>query len=204
MVSGSFQGCDQGYLISALAALGPGFVGVTQIPAETADDEIRRLDAIGVRAVRFNIRRGGSADISDLYRLARRVHELAGWHAELYIDSNELATLHPVVSTLPAVSIDHLGLSPEGFDDLLRLVETGAYVKATGFGRVDLDPAAAMTRILAVNPGALVFGTDLPSTRAPRPFVDADLTGLGEAIGVEHLPNVLWGNAVRLYRLAGG
>ncbi|TFI05303.1 2-pyrone-4,6-dicarboxylate hydrolase, partial [Kocuria rhizophila] len=29
VVSGSFQGFDQGYLIEALRALGPGFVGVT-------------------------------------------------------------------------------------------------------------------------------------------------------------------------------
>lgn len=201
VVSGSFQGFDQGYLTAALTALGPGFVGVTQIPADTGDDEIRRLDAIGVRAVRFNARRGGSADIADLDRLARRVHDVAGWHAELYIDSRELPALFPVISRLPVISIDHLGLSADGFDDLLRLVEAGAYVKATGFGRVELDPATAMTRILAVNPGALVFGTDLPSTRARRPFVDSDLSGLGAEIGPAYLRNVLWDNAVALYRL---
>lgn len=208
VVSGSFQGFDQGYLLAVLSELNssnPGgrFVGVTQIPPDTGDDEIRRLDAIGVRAVRFNVRRGGSADIADLDRLARRVYEIAGWHAELYIDSRELPALLPTISALPAVSIDHLGLSRDGFGNLLRLVECGAYVKATGFGRVDLDPAEAMTRILEVNPHALVFGTDLPSTRAPRPFADTDLTALGERIGTRHLQNVLWHNAVRLYRLPG-
>ena len=201
MVSGSFQGFDQSYLSAALTALGPGFVGVTQIPADTDDDEIRRLSAIGVRAVRFNVRRGGSADIADLDRLARRVYDVAGWHAELYLDSRELGALYPVLIGLPAVSIDHLGLSADGFGDLLRLVENGAYVKATGFGRVELDPAEAMTRILAVNPGALMFGTDLPSTRASRPFADADLWGLGELIDPDHLRKVLWDNAASLYRV---
>ncbi len=33
VVSGSFQAFDQGYLLAALAELGPGFVGVTQLPA---------------------------------------------------------------------------------------------------------------------------------------------------------------------------
>lgn len=201
VVSGSFQGFDQSYLCAALSALGPGFVGVTQIPAETGDDEIRRLDAAGVRAVRFNLHRGGSAAIGDLDRLARRVHDLVGWHAELYVDSRELAALQPTISMLPAVSIDHLGLSRDGFGDLLRLVEAGVYVKATGFGRVDLDPAEAMARILEISPHALMFGTDLPSTRAPRPFADADLTSLGELIDPCHLENVVWRNAIELYRI---
>ncbi|MGV0992497.1 MAG: amidohydrolase family protein [Mycobacterium sp.] len=201
VVSGSFQGFDQSYLCAALSALGPAFVGVTQIPPETPDDEIRRLDAVGVRAVRFNVRRGGSAAIGDLDRLARRVHDLAGWHTELYSDSRELAALYPTISTLPAVSIDHLGLSRDGFDDLLRLVGAGVYVKATGFGRVDLDPAEAMTRILEINPHALMFGTDLPSTRAPRPFSDTDLTSLAELIDPCHLENMLWRNAIELYRV---
>ena len=151
--------------------------------------------------MRFNVRRGGSADLAALDRLPRRVHNVAGWHAELYIESRDLADLYPVLSRLPAVSIDHLGLSTVGFDDLLRLVETGAYVKATGFGRIELDPAEAMTRILAVNPGALMFGTDLPSTRAPRPFADTDLWALGELIDPDHLRKVLWDNAISLYRV---
>lgn len=199
VVSGSFQGFDQSYLTAALRSLGPTFVGVTQIPADTTDAEIERLDAVGVRAVRFNVRRGGSAGIGDADRLARRVYDIAGWHAEFYIDSSELAALHATLAALPALSIDHLGLSAEGFDDLLRLVESGAYVKATGFGRLDLDPAEAMTRILDVNPHALMFGTDLPSTRAPRPFEDTDLTGLAGLIGERHLANVLWHNAAALY-----
>jgi len=41
VVSGSFHGFDQSYLLDALALLGPGFVGVTQLPATVTDDEIR-------------------------------------------------------------------------------------------------------------------------------------------------------------------
>jgi predicted TIM-barrel fold metal-dependent hydrolase len=57
-----------------------------------------------------------------------------------------------------------------------------------------------MRRILDVNPHALVFGTDLPSTRAPRPFEDDDLIGLTDLLGPESSANVLWHNAVTLYR----
>lgn len=199
VVSGSFQGFDQTYLSAALTALGPTFVGVTQIPADTTDAEIARLDAMGVRAVRFNLRRGGSADVGDVDLLARRVHDVAGWHAEFYVDSIELAELYPTLARLPAISIDHLGLSAEGLPDLLRLVGAGAYVKATGFGRIDLDPVEAVTRILDINPRALLFGTDLPSTRARRPFQDSDMTSLGEVMSAADLENVLWHNAAHLY-----
>lgn len=200
VVSGSFQGFDQSYLQGALAALGPTFVGVTQIAGTTTDAEIQRLDDIGVRAVRFNVRRGGSADLDQLDRLARRVHEIAGWHVELYIDSRELPDLYPILSKLPAVTIDHLGLSAEGLPNLLHLVESGAMVKATGFGRMDLDPAQAIRRILDINPHALVVGTDLPSTRAPRPFSDDDLTALADVLAPVELDDVLWNNAAALYR----
>lgn len=205
VVSGSFQAFDQAYLLDALQQLGPSYVGVTQLPADVADAEILGLDAAGVRAVRFNLRRGGSAGLADLDRLARRVHDVAGWHSELYIDARDLAELHEVLAMLPAFSVDHLGLHRDGLSDLLRLVDAGARVKATGFGRVDLDPVAVMREVVRVNPEALMFGTDLPSTRARRPFADTDLRDVvAEAVGPEWIDAVVWGNAARWYRLPEG
>jgi predicted TIM-barrel fold metal-dependent hydrolase len=61
VVTRSFQAFDQSYLRAALTELGPGFVGVTQLSAEVSDAEIRDLHAAGVRAVRFNLKRGVSA-----------------------------------------------------------------------------------------------------------------------------------------------
>ena len=87
VISGSFQAFDQDYLVDALQRLGPAFVGVTQLPASVTDEELRELHEYGVRAVRFNPKRGGSEDISRLDEMARRIHELLGWHAELYIDA---------------------------------------------------------------------------------------------------------------------
>ncbi|MFE5711076.1 amidohydrolase family protein [Streptomyces sp. NPDC056501] len=201
VVSGSFQGFDQEYLRDALAALGPGFVGVTQVPADVTDEEIADLDAVGVRAVRFNVRRGGSAALDHLDRLARRVHDVAGWHTELYIDARDLPDLAATVAALPAVSVDHLGLHRDGLPHLLALVDRGVKVKATGFGRVDLDPAAAMAAVMKADPTALMAGTDLPSTRARRPFRDDDLALIARTVGEEALDAVLWDNAAALYRL---
>ena len=199
IVSGSFQALDQTYLLDALNRLGPAFVGVTQLPATVSDEELLELDRGGVRAVRFNLRRGGSEDVKFLDRMARRVHELVGWHVELYVDSRELTGLYDILASLPAVSIDHLGLSGEGFGTLLRLAERGVRVKATGFGRVDFDVRTALQDIYAANPEALMFGTDLPSTRAPRPYVDDDFALVIETLGSEKARNVLHENAVKFY-----
>lgn len=201
MVSGSFQAFDQRYLIDALSRLGDGFVGVTQVPADITDDALAELDRHRVRALRFNLRRGGSEPLEQLERMAARVHQGFGWHVELYVDSRDLAELAPRLSRLPAVSIDHLGLSAEGMPHLLRLAEHGARVKACGFGRVDFPVGPALLQLHAANPEALMFGSDLPSTRAPRPFEAADITLIRDTLG-EAAQAVLWENARRFYRLA--
>ncbi|MFF2590903.1 hypothetical protein ACFVSS_24240 [Peribacillus butanolivorans] len=126
-----------------LQTLGENFVGVTQLPYNTSDYEIIKLNELGVKAIRFNVNRGDSEDISRLDYLARRVYELINWHTELYIDSNSLTEITTIVEKLPSVSIDHLGLSKSGFTNLLSLVDKGVRVKATGFGRIDFDAEEA-------------------------------------------------------------
>ena len=202
VVSGSFQGFDQSYLLAALAELGPGFVGVTQVPPDIDDDELRRLAQHGVRAVRFNLFRGGFASRDNLLNLGRRAWDVAELHAELYVDSADLPDLETTIARLPMVSIDHLGMSATSWDTLLRMVGTGVRVKATGFGRINHDAAAALHDIHAVDPGALMFGTDLPGTRAPRPFTPDDITLIEATLGPPALPRVLYDNALEFYRMA--
>lgn len=199
IVSGSFQGFDQGYLLKALEKMGQTFCGVTQLPYSVTDEEIIHLHSKGVKALRFNIKRGGSEDLSKLDYFARRVFELVGWHSELYIDSKELPDITATIETLPAVSIDHLGLSEEGLPHLLKLVDKGVRVKATGFGRVELDVKNALESIYKVNPDALMFGTDLPSTRAKRPFNDTDITLIQELFDEKEADKILYINAQNWY-----
>ena len=200
VVSGSFQELDQTYLFHALKVLGPTFVGVTQVPQTISDRELHELNDAGVRAVRFNVKRGGSEDVKHLENFARRVHKLVGWHTELYIDSTDAAGLFDTLVSLPAVSIDHIGLSKAGFSTLLKLAERGVRVKATGFGRVDFDVGSALKELYAANPKALMFGTDLPSTRAPRPYLDSDYTLVLETLGEDKAANVFYKNAIEFYR----
>jgi len=200
VVSASFQAFDQDYLVNALARLGASFVGVTQLPVTASDEEIVELDLAGVRAVRFNLKRGGSEDVRHLESMARRVHELAGWHVELYLDGRELAAMKSLLLTLPAVAIDHLGLSRAGFDDLLELAAAGVRVKATGFGRVDFEVRRALRELYAANPACLMFGTDLPSMRTERPYSDSDFQLVIDTLGDVGARRVLHDNAAEFYR----
>lgn len=204
VVSGSFQAFDQSYLLDALQKLGNSFVGVTQLPSTVSDEELLKLNKAGVRALRFNLKRGGSEDVKYLDSMARRVHEIVGWHVELYVDSSELMGLYSTLVALPAVSIDHLGLSKAGLGTLLKLAEKGVRVKATGFGRVDFDVKTVLREIFSVNPDSLMFGSDLPSTRALRPYVDEDFSLIIDALGDEGARKVLCKNAVAFYRGSRG
>ncbi|WP_271399748.1 amidohydrolase family protein [Staphylococcus nepalensis] len=200
IVSGSFQGFDQDYLVKALKEIGPGFYGVTQLPYTVSDNEILRLHSSGVRALRFNVKRGGSENLSHLKDFAERVYDLVGWHSELYIDSKNLPDIEKTILSLPAVSIDHLGLSKEGLPSLLKLVDKGVHVKATGFSRVNLDVSQSMKEIYNTNPNALMFGTDLPSTRASRRFSTQDIKIIENTFDEEACHKIFYKNALNWYQ----
>ncbi|MEK4794203.1 amidohydrolase family protein [Staphylococcus epidermidis] len=201
IVSGSFQGFDQSYLIDTLNKLNGNYVGVTQLPHSVTDDELIFLNNQGVSGLRFNVKRGGSEDLSKLEYFAKRVNEVVGWHTELYIDSKKLSDIKTTIKKLPAVSIDHLGLSKEGLPHMLDLVEQGVKVKATGFSRTDLDIPHTLRSIYNINPEALMFGTDLPSTRAPYRFNENDIQIIENNFTNEECENIFYKNATKWYRI---
>lgn len=81
---------------------------------------------------------------------------------ELYVDARDLTGLRKILLALPAVSVDHLGLSKVGFGELMELAERGVRVKATGFGRVDFDVKSALKDLYATNPASLLFAPTCP------------------------------------------
>lgn len=202
VVSGSFQGFDQSYLVAALDKLGDNFVGVTQLPVTVNDQVLTDLHTSGIRALRFNVMRGGSESVSQLEAFSKRVYDMFGWHVELYAGYEALNELKDTILRLPKVSIDHLGLNAEGLPLLHEFVAEGCFVKVTGFGRLDFDPFEAVRSLYQANPSALVFGTDLPSTRAPTPFREDDLWRLSDVLTEKEQDKVCWTNALCLYGLS--
>lgn len=205
VVAGSFQRLDTSWVAPALAQLGPGFRAVVNLSPAVADaeldGELDALHAAGARALRINLFRGGAWEAEQLDRLARRAFDRVGWHTEFYADVAALGRderLMGVLTGLPRITVDHFGMS-EAREALLRLVASGAVVKATGLGRIDIaDPAALTAAILAENPAGLMFGSDLPSTRARRPDTPADAQDIAAWAG-PHAPAVMWGTGAALY-----
>jgi len=201
VVSGSFQANDQTYLMDILPKLGPTWVGVTQIPNDYPDAEIVKLGKLGVRAVRFNVFRGRIDSVDDIVALATRCHSVVGWHSEIYADAAALKPHIDRLAKLPKLSIDHLGMNGEGLPVLLDLVAAGWKVKATGFGRVKMDVPKVLEAVAKKSPDALVFGTDIPSTRAARPFETADIDLIERVLGRELAQKAFWDNPLALYRI---
>ena len=200
IVSGSFHGFDQTYLRAILPQLGPRWVGITQVPHDISDQEIESLSSIGVRGLRFNIYRGRIDSVDDIVALATRAYSVGKWHAEIYADAAALKPHIAKLSKLPQIVIDHMGMTEEGLPALLDLVDAGAKIKLTGFGRVSMNVPKVIEQIAFRNSNAPMFGTDLPSTRAKRPFDPSDISLVKNVLGPTNAAKALWSNAVNLYK----
>lgn len=199
IVSGSFQAFDQTYLQDSLDKLGNNFYGVANIPNNITNEELKYLSDKNVVAVRFNLKRGGSESIDYLEYLSNKLSEKYGWHTEFYLDSKDLKSLNSQLSKIKTFSIDHLGLSKDGLKELYQWVEKGIKIKATGFGRVDFDPIEVMKQLHKINPNALMFGTDLPSTRAKIPFSENDIIRIKDHFDENDQQKIFYQNALEWY-----
>lgn len=199
IVSGSFQKFDQKYLIDSLSTLGKDYFGVANIPIEMEQKDLDILNKSNIVAVRFNLKRGGSERIHNLVKLSNLLFDKYNWHTELYVDSKDLKDLHSILIEIPKFSIDHLGLSKEGISSLYYWAEKGVKIKATGFGRINFDPIPVMKKIYSINPNSLMFGTDLPSTRAKKPFTVKDIQLIKENFTIPEQERIFYTNSEELY-----
>ena len=199
VVAGSFHGSDYTHILRAIEKLGSGFVGVIN-PVELSRWQVEELNLKGIRGIRFNVVRCGKGVLKDIERLAYLAHDAAGWHVELYVENRMLKEIKPLLASLPAVCIDHLGLTKKGFDTLLELAREGVRVKASGFGRAELCVKEAIRELASANPHCLLFGTDLPSTRSPRPFSKGDVELVKRALPQDLAEMALYRNALEFYR----
>ncbi len=111
VVQSSCHGFDNAVTEDALAAKAGAYRGVALLPSDVSTQELRRLDSIGFRGVRFNFMHhlGQSAPVSDLVALATRLAPL-GWHLQVHCESTLIEGLLAQLAHLPVpVVIDHMG-----------------------------------------------------------------------------------------------
>lgn len=196
VVQPSTYGTDNRLLLDALAAFGPEARGVAVLHPDVSEGELRRLDAAGVRGVRFNLVQAGATTLEMIEPLSRRI-AARGWHVQVHMRGEDIAAAGNLWMKLPTpIVFDHFGRIPlpEGttspaFRTIAALLERGrAWVKLSGAyivsrqGPPDYADVAPLARAYAAAaPERLVWGSDWPhptETVKPDDAVLLDLLGV--------------------------
>jgi 2-pyrone-4,6-dicarboxylate lactonase len=223
IVQASCHGTDNTAMLDAIAESGGAYRGIAILGGTEPDAELARLDAGGIRGVRFNFVRhlGGAPDL-DLFDAVTRRIEALGWHVVLHLDAEDIQAHAARIGRLrvPFV-IDHMGrvkahpgkagggLDQAPFRALLDLMRNPlAWVKVCGAERVssagapfaDAVPFAAA--LVEAAPDRVLWGTDWPHPNIAGDMPnDGDLVDLFAAVtadaAVRH--RVLVANPARLY-----
>jgi predicted TIM-barrel fold metal-dependent hydrolase len=177
IVTPSTYGTDNSVTLDALKHFGDDARGVAVVDSSVSDDELHKLHAGGIRAIRFNLSYPGAATVEMIQPLAARIAPLE-WHIELVIQGERLAGIERTLSALPCpLVIDHIahvpqpdGLSSEAFRTAQRLVEkgntwvtlSGPYVDTKAGEPTYLDVAPVAKAFVNMAPERMLWGTDWP------------------------------------------
>ncbi len=180
LVQPSVYGSDNSALLDALRSLGDAARGVVVLSGKESDNELRDMDALGVKGVRVNLvdLKNPSSDlpVDALMRMQERIFQF-GWHLELLVHVDQYSNLDEGLSSLEVpVVFGHMGYLTRGVStdhpgmrSMLALMQAGrAWAKVTGpyrlgFGGAPYDTAAEITRWLAKNCiERMVWGSDWP------------------------------------------
>lgn len=181
LVTPSTYGADNRCMQQGLKALGSQARGVAVIDGSETDAQLQALHTEGVRGVRLNLSLGVTGTVDALMPLAQRIAPL-GWHLQLLMAPDLLATLADVLRRMPVPLVfDHFGrIAPAQAEPhpahalLLQLLREGrAWVKLSGGYIVSAthavdDPAldALAASYLRAAPYRVLWGSDWPHATA--------------------------------------
>lgn len=132
IVHPSAYGFDNRCTLAAMAGLGDHARGVAIVDPAASDGEFARLNALGMRGLRYHMMPGGPLGWDTVETMAPRVAPL-GWHLQFQFEGHEFASRAPRLAQLPCdFVIDHIGrfTAPIDLDDgnvraLRKLVDSG-------------------------------------------------------------------------------
>lgn len=219
VVQSTCHGTDNRVTEDAVAGRPRDYRGIVLLRPDVADAELRRLDAAGMRGVRFNFmgHLGRAAPVDEVLALAARLAPL-GWHLQVHGDPQTvLVDLAPAWRRAPVpVVIDHIGRidAAQGragahFQALRRLLdEPHCWVKLSGLDRITRQPAPydealPLAQQLVEEFGdQVLWGNDWPHPNHHAVPDDRSLVDLIEAIAPDAAARqrLLVHNPERLYR----
>ncbi len=226
IVQATCHGADNSAMVDAVQASEGRACGIATVRPDITDAELRRLDAAGVRGVRFNFlkRLVNTAPKDELAAIAQRIAPL-GWHVVIYFEGADLAELEGFFGSLPVpLVVDHMGRpdvtqpvdGPE-FTRFLRFVDRhDVWVKvscperlsATGPVALDgqqhayTDVVPFGRRVIEEFPDAVLWGTDWPHPNLTDHMPDDGLLVdfiPQVAVTAEQQQKLLVTNPMRLY-----
>ena len=182
IIQPSTYGTDNSCALAALAALGPAARMVAVVDTTVADTDLKRLDGLGVRGIRFNLAQAGATTPEMIEPLARRVAPL-GWHIQINASADRIGEILPILERVPTpIVFDHLAHIPQPdgiahplFSRILGLLATGrTWVKLSGayldskIGPPTYEDTSIVARTyVAAVPERLVWGSDWPHPTEP-------------------------------------
>ena len=132
IVQASCHGTNNDALEDALLSSNNLARGVAVVSPDISQRDLKRLDAAGVRAVRFNFlkRLVDNAPRDIFQNIAKKIADL-GWHVVVYVEAQDLEVLAPFLKSLPAnIIFDHMarpdvneGLNSKNFVLFQKLME---------------------------------------------------------------------------------
>ena len=177
VVTPSTYGTDNSCTLDALAALGATARGVAVVDTSVTDAELKRLDGLGIRGIRFNLVQSGATKIDMLEPLSKRVNDL-GWHVQIHMLGDQIVEIEELLQRLPSpIVFDHMARIPEpagvdhpAFALVLKLIDRGrTWVKLSSAyqdsksGPPDYDDVSKVaTAYVNAAPERMVWGSDWP------------------------------------------
>src|SRR6266699_3862429 len=134
VVQATCHGTNNDVVVDALQHMDGKAAGVASVDEDVTPDELRRLDAAGVRGVRFAFLPHIASETTPpdvIQRIAEKIQPL-GWHTDLYFLPETFEVMAPLIRSLPTpVIIDHMGrpdvnVPVERNDYFQRLLELGS------------------------------------------------------------------------------
>jgi predicted TIM-barrel fold metal-dependent hydrolase len=174
---------DNDVTLDAIAQLGREARGIAVVHPDITDAEFKRLDAGGIRGIRFTQfdPRTAATTREMIEPLAQRVAPL-GWHVQIHLRSDQIVDAADLLQRLPGtVVFDHLGRLAGGVNDpaltiIRRMLDRGrTWVKLSGayfFGEAPAYAGAlpVARAYVAAAPERVLWGSDWPHpTEAEKP-----------------------------------
>jgi predicted TIM-barrel fold metal-dependent hydrolase len=177
IVQPSTYGTDNRCTLEALRAFGRSARAVVVVDDTVTDAELKRLDGLGARGIRFNLSQAGATTPGMIEPLAKRVHDL-GWHIQVNAPADAVLALMPVFERVPTpIVFDHLAHVPQPdgvthplFARVAALAQKGrAWIKLSGaYGDTRIgaptyaDVSAVAREFVRMAPERVVWGSDWP------------------------------------------